>query len=174
MAHQIYLTEGIILKKKDFGEADRLFWIYTEKFGMIMAIGKSVRLEKSKLRYNLELYSYGEFALIASKEFWRIVDASEILTPKVGKNTKLKLAQFSKTARLLLRMIKGQEANDFVWLELKTFFLLLFGGNTKEIRGAEVLTIARIMNNLGYMEKVPNRQNLAVQAINKAIRESML
>ena len=75
MAHQIYLTEGIILKKKDFGEADRLFWIYTEKFGMIMASAKGVRLEKSKLRGNLDVFTYGDFAVISSKDFWRLVDA---------------------------------------------------------------------------------------------------
>ena len=57
------------MKKKDFGEADRLFWIYTEKFGMIMASAKGVRLEKSKLRGNLDIFTYGDFAVISSKDF---------------------------------------------------------------------------------------------------------
>ena len=52
MAHQIYLTEGIILKKRDFGEADRLFWIYTEKFAE--EIKKSAGLEKLEFNAVLE------------------------------------------------------------------------------------------------------------------------
>ena len=84
MAHQIYLTEGIILKKKDFGEADRLFWIYTEKFGMIMASAKGVRVGKSKLRGNLDVFTYGDFAVISSKDFWRLVDAQETISPKLN------------------------------------------------------------------------------------------
>ena len=61
---------GDNLEEKDFGEADRLFWIYTEKFGMIMASAKGVRLEKSKLRGNLDIFTYGDFAVISSKDFW--------------------------------------------------------------------------------------------------------
>ena len=87
MAHQIYLTEGIIIKKRDFGEADRLFWIYTEKFGMIMASAKGVRLEKSKLRGNLDVFTCGDFAVISSKDFWRLVDARETISPKLNRNS---------------------------------------------------------------------------------------
>ena len=116
MAHQIYLTEGIILKKRDFGEADRLFWIYTEKFGMIMASAKGVRLEKSKLRGNLDVFTFGDFAIISSKDFWRLVDARETISPKFNHNSAEQtgliggqVKGFARTARLLARMIKRGE-----------------------------------------------------------------
>ena len=119
MAHQIYLTDGIILKKRDFGEADRLFWIYTEKFGMIMASAKGVRLEKSKLRGNLDVFTFGDFAVISSKDFWRLVDARETISPKlnhdsaeqprlIGRRVKV----FANVTNLMTRMIKGEERNE--------------------------------------------------------------
>ena len=172
MAHQIYLTEGIIIKKRDFGEADRLFWIYTEKFGMIMASGRSVRAEKSKLRGGLHFFSYGKFALISSRELWKIVDAQDICQ---AKNIAL-AGKFSGIAGLLLRMIKGQERNDFVWQELKCLFLALFENKTKEkdLKDLEINFNAKILRELGYVADLPKTKKEVVSAINRAIKESML
>lgn len=165
MAHQIYLTEGIILKKKDFGEADRLFWIYTEKFGMIMASAKGVRLEKSKLRNNLAVFSYGEFAVISSKDFWRIVDARGIISLKLSGQTKV----FAKIASLAIRMIKGEDRNEKTWLELKNTFLAKEGEKDFETK-----SVARLLQSLGYMDKIAENKSELLLSINRAIKESML
>lgn len=183
MTHQIYQTDGIILRKKNFGEADCLFYIFTEKFGMIKAVVKGVRLEKSKLRYGLSLFSYGNFALISSKDFWQIVDAKDIkMTPCDWLDKESpdiwfeKISVFAELANFLVRMIKGEEKNDFIWEEIKSFLSILYSeGITKEkIKNLRVQTTARILNNLGYMKDVPIVIHQAISAINKAIKESML
>ena len=183
MAHQIYLTEGVILKKKDFGEADRLFWIYTEKFGMIMASAKGVRLEKSKLRGNLDIFTYGDFAVISSKDFWRLVDAQETISPKLNCNSVEQTKVFTKIANLLIRMIKGEEKNEEIWRQLKNLFLKLFQENVadlpadeagKDLKYLEIKSIAVILKTLGYMEEIPVSGKGLILAINRAIKESML
>ena len=148
------------MNKRDFGEAERVYNIYTEKFGMISAVAQGVRLLKSKLRYNLDLFSYGNFSLVAGKEIWRITDADEI--KKISdSNSPL----FPRIAGLLLRMIKGEEKNNFIWHKTKEFFLS---------SGSEVEIVAEILHNLGYMAGIPNGQREKIRAINKAIKESML
>mgnify|MGYP001619351805 CR=1 FL=1 len=176
MAHQIYLTEGIILKKKDFGEADRLFWIYTEKFGMIMASAKGVRLEKSKLRGNLDVFTYGDFAVISSKDFWRLVDAQETVSPKLNCNSVEQTKVFTKIANLLIRMIKGEERNEELWNQLKNLFSKLFKGSIPQenLKDLEIKSIAAILKTLGYMEEAPASGKGLIPAINRAIKESML
>jgi len=183
MSHQIYLTEGIILKKRDFGEADRLFWIYTEKFGMIMASAKGVRLEKSKLRGNLDVFTYGEYAVISSKDFWRLVDAREKISAKLNhdsaEHTGLiggQVKVFARTASLLVRMIKGEERNGEIWKQLKFLFLNLFKKNVekKDLKDLEIRSTAAILKTLGYMEEAPSSGNGLISAINRAIKESML
>ncbi len=176
MSHQIYLTEGIILKKKDFGEADRLFWIYTEKFGMIIVIAKSVRLEKSKLRVNLDIFTHGEYAVIYSKDFWRLVDARETISPKLNHDSAEQMKVFARTANLLARMIKGEERNEEMWEQLKNLFLNLFKKNVekKDLKDLEIKSTAAILKNLGYMEEIPVLGSGLVSAINRAIKESML
>ena len=183
MAHQIYQTEGIILKKKNFGEANCLFYLFTEKFGMIKAVAKGARLEKSKLRYSLSLFSYGDFALILFKDFWQIIDAKEIKTmtrewfneesPDIWFE---KISAFAELANFLVRMIRGEEKNDFIWQEIKIFLSSLRNKNIakENIENLKVQTTARILKDLGYMKDVPVVKRQAIFAINKAIGESML
>jgi hypothetical protein len=40
--------------------------------------------------------------------------------------------------------------------------------------GDEAQTIAEILHNLGYMSGIPNNKKEKIEAINKAIKESML
>lgn len=54
-----YKTQGIIIKKQDWREYDRLFTFYTRDFGKIKAVAKGVKKIKSKLAGHLQ-----EFALI--------------------------------------------------------------------------------------------------------------
>ena len=176
MAHQIYLTEGIIIKKRDFGEADRLFWIYTEKFGMIMASAKGVRLEKSKLRDNLDVFTFGDFAVISSKDFWRLVDARETISPKLNHSSAEQTKVFANVANLMARMIKGEERNEEIWKQLKILFLNLFKKNVekKDLKDLEIRSTAAILKTLGYMGEEPSFGNGLISAINRAIKESML
>lgn len=169
MAYQVYQTEGIILAKKDFGEAERIFFIFTEKFGMIRAVAKGVRYIKSKLRPNLDLFRYNNFSLIRAKDVWKITDTSEIANIKNPKALKF----FAKIANFLIRMIKGEEKNDFIWQEIKNLFSVLNSG-VKNTEDLEIFTVARILHNLGYLAEISPSKKLLLEAINKAIKESML
>jgi len=49
-----YKTSGIILKKQDWRDYDRLFTFYTKDFGKISAVSRGVKKIKSKLAGNLQ------------------------------------------------------------------------------------------------------------------------
>lgn len=153
------------MAKRDFGEAERMLCIYTEKFGMVNAMAQGVRYAKSKLRYNLDLFAYGNFSLVAGREIWRITDAEEIKSNKKNIKNGGNLKMFSRIANFLTRMIKGEERNDFIWQEVKKIFLS--GGD-------EIETVAEILHNLGYMAEAPESKKEKISAINRAIKESML
>lgn len=50
-----YRTEGVILNKRNFSEADRLLTIYTRDSGKISALAKGVRRPRSKKSGHLEI-----------------------------------------------------------------------------------------------------------------------
>jgi len=58
--------KGVIIGKKDFGEQDRLFKIFTKDEGKLEVIAKNVRNGSSKRNGHLELFNYGDFFLYKS------------------------------------------------------------------------------------------------------------
>jgi DNA repair protein RecO (recombination protein O) len=58
---------GIILRRTDYGEADRIITFITPEFGKFRAIAKGVRKSKSKLAGGIELFSISELHFIKGK-----------------------------------------------------------------------------------------------------------
>lgn len=52
-----YKTEGIILKRTNFGEADKILTIYTKHYGKIKILAKGVRRITSRKGGNVELFN---------------------------------------------------------------------------------------------------------------------
>lgn len=56
--HKTYKTEGIVLKRMDFGEADRIITLYSKDQGKIRLISKGVRKMTSRKGGNIELFNH--------------------------------------------------------------------------------------------------------------------
>jgi DNA repair protein RecO (recombination protein O) len=57
-APRSYRTEAIVLRRTEYGEADRIITFYTPDYGKIKAIAKGVRKPKSKLAGIVELFTH--------------------------------------------------------------------------------------------------------------------
>ena len=62
-----FTTQGIILTRTDFGEADRILTFITPDHGKIKAIAKSVRKSKAKLAGAIELFSVSELTIVVGR-----------------------------------------------------------------------------------------------------------
>jgi len=62
-----YSTEGIVLVRRNFSEADRIISIYTKNYGKLSVIAKGIRKIKSKKRGSLEIFSQLKFASARGK-----------------------------------------------------------------------------------------------------------
>lgn len=92
-----YLTEAIVLDKKESGDFDSLVFLYTKDLGKVVARAKSVRKITSKLAGHLEPLNFVRVRLIEKNGF-QVVDA---LAPKQKKATKASIENFSKSLALL-------------------------------------------------------------------------
>ncbi len=72
-----YKTSGVVIKRMNYGETDRILTILTERFGKIKAIAKGVRKVKSKMAGSLEPFLLVDLQLCEGKSFF-IVTGSEI------------------------------------------------------------------------------------------------
>ena len=152
MSHTIYNTEGFILKSLNFGEANKYFFIFTKDFGLIKAAAQSVRHLKSKLRYNLEDFSFGQISIVRGREIWRITSAERGLD---FKDTE-KFLLISQIFSLLLRLLHGEEKNDLLFNSLKAGFSFLVSNDLTEqdLANFECIMALRILSSLGYIGKM--------------------
>ncbi len=75
-----YSCSAIVLKRLDFGEADRILTLYTKHRGKIKAIAKSVRKPTSRKGGNLELFNYCRLSIAEGKSLDIITEAEAIDT----------------------------------------------------------------------------------------------
>ncbi|MBA2279006.1 DNA repair protein RecO [Candidatus Saccharibacteria bacterium] len=61
-------TSGIILRRIEYGEADRIITFLTAEYGKMTAIAKGVRKQNSKLAGGVELFSVSELHFIKGRK----------------------------------------------------------------------------------------------------------
>jgi DNA repair protein RecO (recombination protein O) len=59
----VYSAEAVVLRKVDYGEADRILTLFTRERGKLPAIAKAVRRAKSRMSGQLDVFSHGQMLL---------------------------------------------------------------------------------------------------------------
>lgn len=62
MKQHSYKTQGIVLARRNFGEADRILILYTRDFGRVSLLAKGVRKPGSRKRGHIEVFSQISFS----------------------------------------------------------------------------------------------------------------
>jgi DNA repair protein RecO (recombination protein O) len=62
-----FTTQGIVLTRTDYGEADRIITFLTPDHGKLKAMAKSVRKSKSKLAGGIELFSVSDLTVVVGR-----------------------------------------------------------------------------------------------------------
>lgn len=68
-------TPGIILKRRNFGEADRILTIFTKRLGKVVGKGHALRKPLSKLAGHLELFTEVDLNLAEGKTWYTVTEA---------------------------------------------------------------------------------------------------
>lgn len=63
-----YTTEAIILKRMDYGEADRILTLFTPRQGKLRAIAKGARRTTSRLAGHIELFTRSQLQLATGRD----------------------------------------------------------------------------------------------------------
>jgi len=114
-----YKTLGFVLKSEDRGEADQLFTVFTEKFGKIKILARSIRKIKSKLRSNFQLFSLCEIEFIQGKGYKTLTDAAVINDFREINKDLEKLKTIHQINEALDNLVKGQVPDEKIWRLLK-------------------------------------------------------
>ena len=82
MSHRerVYRTEAIVLRRSDFGEADRLLTVLTPDRGKLKLIAKGARKPISRKSGHVELFSHSHFLVAVGREL-DIITQAEMVEP---------------------------------------------------------------------------------------------
>jgi len=152
---RMVITRGVVLGKRSVGEANSLVFILTEKCGVVRALARSSRYERSKLRYGLEPLTYARFSLVRGKHEWKITGVVE--AEKVFAKTPSSRLAMGRIARLLMRLIQGEDAAPALFVCVLDGLQMVGGMTLTEDRaGAESVVVLRILHLLGYVSASPD------------------
>lgn len=147
--YQKYQTEAIVLANREVGENDRVFALYTKDFGLIKARASAVRTEKSKMRYALQDYAYASASMVKGRRGWRVAGAIAL---RGALGSYEIIATFARICTLALRLIAGEEQNQYLFSALAEAHEAFFTpGNIAAPATIEIVCVARILFALGYI-----------------------
>lgn len=77
---RVYRTEALVLKGRDYGEADRILTLYTPHAGKIGGIAKGVRRARSRKAGHLDLFTRSNLLLAKGRQLDVITQAETVET----------------------------------------------------------------------------------------------
>ena len=141
--YTITTTPGFILSARPYSEAGKMFSIFTRDLGLVLVAAQGIRLEKSKLRYHTQEYSFGTFSVVRGKEFWRLTNAD-------SDEHEIDMV-LVRMATLLKRLLQGEEPHPELFDCLEATSRMSKTISTERLPELESLTALRILNLLGYI-----------------------
>ena len=117
--HHSFKTEGIILKRMNYGEADRILTIYTSHHGKIRAMAKGVRKLQSRKAGSLELFNHSVLFLIKGKNLDLITEAQAINLFKSWRKNLIKVGIAYYLCELVDKLTPDNQPHEAVFELLK-------------------------------------------------------
>lgn len=140
-------TEGIILKRNNFGEADRILTVFTKRFGKISVVARGVRKITSRRAGNIEVLNKVKLYLFKSPRSYTLTEAESVETfSRLKENLTLSTTAFH-IIELVDRLTAENQVNSQLY-ELILGVLSILESNPRQIfvRGFEV----KILTLMGF------------------------
>ncbi len=151
--HTIYQTKAWIIDCIDVGEANKLFWLFTEKYGVLVASAQSVRTTKSKLNPILQLYSFCLVEVVRGKDVWRITNAVQMVHKPFSQYPKHAQRVIARIALFLKRLYLGEESDNVLFGYVSQSLDALQDFFDKDsINAVELSVTIIILHRLGYWD----------------------
>lgn len=145
-------TEGIVLRRSNFGEADRLITLYTQDAGKIRVIAKGARKPQSRKTGHIELFMRSKF-LIASGRNLDIITQAELIEPNRNLNGDLVRTTYAAYACELLDQFTPDEERHAGIYQLLTSGMSWFNESDNLLLAARYFEL-RLLSLVGFQPQL--------------------
>jgi DNA repair protein RecO (recombination protein O) len=143
-----YRDRAVVLRKLDYGEADRIFTLLTQTHGKVGAIAKGVRRSGSKLGPSLELYGHVDVLLAKGRGELDVVAQVQRLPGYRIEGTVERMAHAALIAELAERVCEDRHPVDGVYELAVTSMIEL--ARESDPRRASAYFMMSALDLLGY------------------------
>ena len=112
-----FRSEAIVLRRIDFGEADRLLTLYSREFGKIKAVAKGTRKPQARKTGHVELFMRSNFMFAKGKNI-DIVTQAELVEPYLAMRDDLVRTTYAAYAAELIDGLTAEADRDLAKYDL--------------------------------------------------------
>ncbi len=112
---RLYRVEGVILKRTDVGEADRLLTLYTPERGKLRAVAKGARKPSARKTGHVELFNHATLLIAVGRDLDVITQADTVESFLPLRNDLDRLSYAYYFAELVDRFTEEEEENRAVY-----------------------------------------------------------
>ena len=153
-------TRGVVLSRRAAGEGSVRVEMYTEELGLVRAVAKSAREERSKLRPYLLPGTCGSYSLVKGKAEWRVTGAVGCRTTFYEATEKPAQESAERVLSLVRQFVHGEGRDVELYVALHEFLLSLPTLSPADLQIAEYVAVLRILAALGYVAKTDGIEEL--------------
>jgi DNA repair protein RecO len=144
-------TRGVVLAERTVGEGSVRILLYTEELGLVRAVAKSAREERSKLRAYLVSGTRGTYSLVKGKAEWRVTGAVGCKTTFYEISSRETHECAARVLSLVRQFVHGEGRDEGLFIALWELLESLPTLKVEDLRIAEYVAVLRILAALGYV-----------------------
>ncbi|MGI6678323.1 MAG: DNA repair protein RecO [Dehalobacterium sp.] len=144
---KLYAAQAIVIRARDFSEADKILVLYTREYGKFQAIAKGARKSTSRLRGGVQMFAHTRLLLYRGKSLDLVSQAENIESFGALHKDLEKLVYASYIMELLEHAVPEREPNEKIFFTTLMTLGLLQGDDPELVCRMYEL---KLLHLLGY------------------------
>jgi DNA repair protein RecO (recombination protein O) len=170
MKPRSYTSEGVVLGRKNYGEADRIISVYSRDYGRISLMAKGIRRPKSRKRGHLEIFSLLKFQATSGRGIDLMTEADIVDDFKEIRKSLSRVSLAYYFMEVIGKITHEQEQNiELFDLILSNLDKLKTETKLKELRLDFILKLLTIMGYWPHGRNLPNPDEVLEEVIERQI-----
>ena len=172
---KLYKATGIIIKRKNFGEADRLVTLFTSDYGKLKIIAKGVRKITSRRSGHLEIFGEANCTLFHGKTFDSVTEVTRTSRPDFPRHVLYKVSYAYYVCELVDILLPDNQPQQDIY-ELFCESLDLISTAESEVVCDQIIQTfsLRLLDYLGYLSLQHKQNGIGIQNYIESITERKL
>lgn len=146
-------VEGIIISRRSSGEGSVRVTFYTDALGLVYALARSAREERSKLRPHLQVGTSGTFTFIKGREVWRVTGAVSAENVFFSLKSSFSKEATARVLKIVRQFVRGEGSDPYLFSTLINFLHAMPQIESESVQDAECVAVLRVLSALGYVRE---------------------